>query len=93
VLKLSCSKRFLVWVFLALSGYIAFIYLSVGALMKIPSHQITQIFAKTKTLYIGRFLLDVPFSVEVVYGPADVRLQTERYPGKAADIDLVVKKA
>lgn len=90
--KLSCFKRFLVWVFLALSGYIAFIYLSAGELMQIPSHQITQIFAKTKTLCIGRFLLDVPFSAEVVYGPADVGLQTERYPGKAADIDLVVTK-
>ena len=60
--------------------------------MVVPSLQFTQIFAKTKTLCIGRFLIDVPFSAEVVYGPADVGLQTERYAGKSSEADSIIAK-
>jgi hypothetical protein len=60
--------------------------------MDVPSPQFAELFVKTRTLCIGRFLIDVPLAADVVYGPADVALKTERYPDKGVDMDLIVTR-
>jgi hypothetical protein len=46
------------------------------------SPKFAHLFDKTKTVCIGRFLIDVPATAQVIYGPADVALTIERYPGE-----------
>lgn len=47
------------------------------------SPRLQPIFAKTKTICIGRYLIDVPVSSEVVYGPSQVPFDIRRLANKA----------
>jgi hypothetical protein len=46
--------------------------------------RVGEIFAKTKTVCVGRYLLEVPRTATVVYGPANAPFPIERYPEQAA---------
>ena len=61
---------------------------NMGAVMRSES---LEFFDKTKTVCIGRFLIDVPETAKIIYGPADVSLPIERYIGKGSEINEIVK--
>lgn len=46
-------------------------------------NRIGLMFKTTRTVCVGRFLLDIPAGAEVVYGPAWVLADIERYPDEA----------
>ncbi|MHA4868404.1 T6SS immunity protein Tli4 family protein [Duganella sp. PWIR1] len=69
--------------------FAAFIH-PVGGRMSAISPQFVQMSGKTKTVCVGRFLIDVPTTAQVVYGPTDAALNTERLPRKGPDLDLIV---
>ncbi|MYM90768.1 hypothetical protein GTP91_26795 [Rugamonas sp. FT82W] len=48
------------------------------------------LFDKTKTVCFGRFLINVPLSAQVVYGPTEAPLSLERHPGKAVYMEEVI---
>lgn len=52
--------------------------------------RIDQLFENTRSVCIGRFLIDVPVDAEVVYGPAEVPYPVRVYRDKAADLDKLV---
>lgn len=54
------------------------------------SPRIAELFMKTKTICIGRFLIDVPHQAQVVYGPAYVPWPLTTYLGKGAKIDEII---
>lgn len=54
------------------------------------SPRITQLFEKTKTICVGRFLIDIPQGAEVVYGPTSLPWPITAYPGKGDSIDAVI---
>jgi hypothetical protein len=51
------------------------------------------IFQQSKTICIGRFLIDVPKDAEVVYGPARVPVELIRLPGDAHNLESAVSEA
>jgi hypothetical protein len=57
-----------------------------------PRHSMTglpprlQTFEKTRTICFGRFLMQVPATATVVYGPADIEVPIEFYEGEAKKI-------
>jgi hypothetical protein len=51
---------------------------------------IAQLFAKTRTVCIGRFLIDVPQESEIVYGPAWAPWEINAYAGKGARFDALL---
>lgn len=51
------------------------------------SQKIHLMYKKTKTVCIGRFLIDVPKTAEVAYGPVHTDYPLIRYPGKGAEIE------
>jgi hypothetical protein len=50
------------------------------------------LFQTMKTVCIGRYLIDVPSDSEVVYGPAWVLADIERYPGQKKSLDSAVQE-
>lgn len=50
-------------------------------------------FKATRTVCVGRFLIDVPEDAEAVYGPAWVLADIERYPDEARNLQTVFKVA
>lgn len=50
------------------------------------SARIQPLFEKTKTVCFGHFLLDIPVTATVVYGPANVYWPIEYYPGEASNV-------
>ncbi len=46
------------------------------------SSRLQPLFEKTKTVCFGHFVVEVPATATVVYGPADVDLPIEYYPGE-----------
>lgn len=48
--------------------------------------KIALMFAKTKSVCVGRFLIDVPATAEVVYGPAHIGGEITRIPNKGEEI-------
>jgi hypothetical protein len=62
-----------------------------GVSMKNESAEGDEFFEKTKTVCIGRFLIDVPETAKIIYGPADVSLSIERYAGEGSKINEIVK--
>nr|WP_315254385.1 T6SS immunity protein Tli4 family protein [uncultured Duganella sp.] len=92
MLKSRRAKYFFLGVlgFLLVSCSALSTFLAHGGNMTSTAPQFAQIFDKTKTICVGRFLVDVPVSAHVVYGPADVEVKTERYAGKGSDIDALV---
>lgn len=64
--------------------------IDMGVRMKRESVGKSDFYDKTKIVCIGRFLIDVPDTAKIIYGPADVSLPIERYPGKGREIDKIV---
>ncbi|GJJ05316.1 hypothetical protein RugamoR64_58540 [Duganella rhizosphaerae] len=58
--------------------------------MTTSSPVLEHLFDKTKTVCFGRFLIDVPLSAQVVYGPTEAPLSLERHPGKAANMKEII---
>lgn len=54
--------------------------------------RILHLFEKTKTVCVGRFLIEVPASAEVVYGPAQVPFSIDSYPGKGEQMETIIKE-
>lgn len=50
------------------------------------SPRLQEIFLRTKTVCFSRFLMQVPFTAEIIYGPAEVELPIEFYPGQASKL-------
>jgi hypothetical protein len=50
------------------------------------SPRLQPLFAKTKTVCFGQFVVEVPASATVVYGPADVDYPIEYFPGEGAKV-------
>lgn len=55
------------------------------------SHELDEIFENKKTVCFGRFLIDVPFSALVVYGPAEAPVPIEIIPESAEQFSEVLK--
>jgi hypothetical protein len=51
------------------------------------SPRLEQIFAKTKTVCFGRFVIDVPATATVVFGRMTVNSEIDHYPGEAGMAD------
>ncbi|MYM95063.1 T6SS immunity protein Tli4 family protein [Duganella vulcania] len=54
------------------------------------SARVKRLFTETKTICVGRFLIDVPQKSEVVYGPTSLPWPIIAYPGKGNSIDKIV---
>lgn len=52
--------------------------------------RIAKLFENTRTVCIGRFLIDVPIDAEIVYGPSEVPYPVRVYPGKANEMEKLV---
>ena len=50
--------------------------------MNTPSPRIETLFAKTKPVCFGRFVIDVPETAQVVWGPSQVNDDISSYPGE-----------
>ncbi len=59
--------------------------------MEKSSDRISHLFTKTKIVCVGRYLLDVPETAVVVYGPASTPYHIKRFPGKAGDFSRMVE--
>lgn len=53
--------------------------------------RIERLFEKTKTICIGRFLIDIPVDSQAVYGPAEVPLPLEVYKGKGPAMEDIIR--
>jgi hypothetical protein len=51
------------------------------------SPRLQPLFAETKTVCFGQFVVDVPASATVVYGPTDVGYPIEYFPGEGAKVE------
>lgn len=56
------------------------------------NHRVEQIFKKTKTVCIGRFLIDVPENAEVVYGPTELPWPIALYPDQGDQMENFINK-
>jgi hypothetical protein len=56
------------------------------------TNRLTRLFEKTKTVCIGRFILDVPYESHVIYGPARLPYLIERVNGKGDNFDQVIQE-
>ncbi|GJI99163.1 hypothetical protein RugamoR57_58810 [Duganella caerulea] len=54
------------------------------------SARVTRLFTETKTICVGRFLIDIPQESEVVYGPTSLPWPITAYPGKGDSIDAII---
>ncbi|MCK4152522.1 hypothetical protein HFK88_09780 [Ralstonia pseudosolanacearum] len=60
--------------------------------MTVLSPRLQPLFEKTKTVYFGRFLIDVPATATVVYGPVDASTRIERLPDEGGELSEYVAK-
>lgn len=63
-----------------------------GVDMPPTSARIAQLFTKTKTICVGRFLIDVPQESEIVYGPTSLPWPITSYPGKGDSIGTIIEE-
>ena len=56
------------------------------------SPRLQPLFGKTKTVCFGQFVLDLPATAAVVYGPAEIDADINRYPGDARKIEEYVNE-
>jgi hypothetical protein len=56
------------------------------------SNRMGKLFEHTKTVCIGRFLIDVPVEAKLVYGPAELPHPIARIVGRGARFDDVIKQ-
>jgi hypothetical protein len=54
------------------------------------SPRLSNIFQKIRPVCIGRFIIDVPASAEVIYGPAQIPFDLEVYRGKGPMMDELI---
>ncbi len=54
--------------------------------------RVHQIYSSTRPVCIGRYVIDVPTTAKVIYGPANAPYATQRLPGAAARFDDVVQE-
>lgn len=54
--------------------------------------RVSEIFAKSKTVCVGRYAIEVPKTATVVYGPASAPFPIERYPAQAARLLEVARE-
>lgn len=64
-----------------------------GHKMTASQNRFADIAAEMKTICLGRFLIDVPRSATVIYGPARVPLYLSRIEGLGSSLDIEVKRA
>ena len=57
-----------------------------------PNPKIDHIFIKTKTICVGRFLIDVPDNASIVYGPAHVPFPIRVYKGKPPAMESMINE-
>jgi len=50
------------------------------------SHRLQPLFGETKTVCFGQFVLEVPTTAIIVYGPTEVDTNIDRYPNEAEEI-------
>ncbi|MGA3982209.1 T6SS immunity protein Tli4 family protein [Ralstonia nicotianae] len=60
--------------------------------MTVLSPRLQPLFEKTKTVCFGRFLIDVPATATVVYGPVDASTRIERLPDEGGELSEYVAK-
>jgi hypothetical protein len=83
------------WQALALSAALSIAALYLSACDRTPeslkrpnmtdlSPRLQPLFEKTRTVCFGRFVIEVPATATVVYGPAHVSMPIERYPGEGS---------
>lgn len=53
----------------------------------ILSPRLQKIFDQTRTVCFGRFLIQIPSTARVIYGPAEVELPIEFYPGEGKKLN------
>jgi len=53
--------------------------------------RIEKLFERTRTICIGRYVLDVPVESQVIYGPAEVPHPIERIVGRGPDFEGVIQ--
>jgi len=61
-----------------------------GGTVAMQSPRVDDLFNESKTVCIGRFLIEVPMASEVVYGPAEVPFSLKIFQGKGPALDTVV---
>lgn len=60
-------------------------------IMDKPSPRIEKLFAQTKPVCFGRFIIDVPATTKVVWGPTDVNDTIVSYPGQGHKIPAQIR--
>lgn len=55
-------------------------------------NRVEKLFEHTKTVCVGRFVLDVPETARVTYGPAELPYSIERIIGRGSHLDEIVEK-
>jgi len=61
-----------------------------GSRMEPAVNRLTEIFKSTKTICIGRILLDVPVDADVIYGPARLPYLIGRRPEAGQELDVAI---
>lgn len=61
-----------------------------GKKMTSSSAAFEHLFDTTRTLCFGRFLIEIPSSAQIAYGPTEAPLSLERHPGRAADMGEII---
>lgn len=61
-----------------------------NAMKSSPTNRMTELFETTKTICIGRFVLDVPAESEVIFGPARLPYLIELRSNAVSDFDEVI---
>ncbi|WP_342119194.1 T6SS immunity protein Tli4 family protein [Pseudoduganella sp. OTU4001] len=56
-------------------------------------NRLSNVFSKTKKVCIGRFIVDIPETAEVVYGPARVPVEISRRPSEGANLHAAIEEA
>lgn len=56
----------------------------------VETPRITKIFEDSRTVCVGRFLIDVPADAQVVYGPSEVPYPVRVYRGKASETEGII---
>ena len=58
-----------------------------------PTNRIVSVMESTRSLCLGRFILDLPVTAQVIYGPARVPIETWRRDGEGENLEALVSAA
>lgn len=58
-----------------------------------PTDRIISVVENTRPVCIGRFIIDVPRTAQVVYGPARLPVETRRKEGEGGNLEAFVQRA